>query len=72
MADWSFDSIMIFCWNMYLFVEVFLNNTLLCTGVDLTNTGPILGALTYSKMGDLDLTFKIVTSHPPSRAPNDT
>ena len=32
------------------------------TEVDLANTGPILGDLADSKMGDFDLTFKIVTS----------
>ena len=42
------------------------------TGVDLANTGLILGDLADSKMSDLDLTFKIVTSRdlaPPFQGP---
>ena len=35
------------------------------TGVDLANTGPIFSDLADSKMGDVDLTFKMVTSRPP-------
>ena len=41
-------------------------------GVDLANTGPILGDLADSKMGDLDPIFKIVTSRdlaPPFQGP---